>query len=226
MAASTNLQDRNITGGNLQPVIVTEILDPVVVAAGGTITVIQPVAGNLNATVVVPGDVEVVQPVHDDLNANANIQVGNADASQTNPVPITDTWTVMHWGNISADDSDKSATVTAGAIWHIFWVWVELTTTATAGDRQIVVELQDDTNDVIGQFRAGAVQAASLTRNYMFAPAMADLVAFRDTDYLMTPMPPTVLLPAGYQIRIYDNNAVDAAADDMVVMTMYGTRTA
>jgi|APSaa5957512535_1039671.scaffolds.fasta_scaffold02579_8 hypothetical protein len=39
----------------------------------------------------VTGDVEVIQPTHDDLNANANIQVGNADASSSNPVPISNT---------------------------------------------------------------------------------------------------------------------------------------
>ena len=104
------------------------------------------------------------------------------------------------------------------------WIWVELTTTATAGDRQIVVQLQDAANDVIGEWRAGAVQAASLTRNYIFAPANADLTAFRDTDWIMTPFPPTIILPAGFQVRVYDNNAVDAAADDMVVQLMVARR--
>lgn len=39
-------------------------------------------------TATISGDVEVVQPTHDDLNCNANIQVGDADVSPTNPVPI------------------------------------------------------------------------------------------------------------------------------------------
>jgi len=33
--------------------------------------------------------IEVVQNTHDDLNANANIQVGNADVTGANPVPVT-----------------------------------------------------------------------------------------------------------------------------------------
>lgn len=33
--------------------------------------------------------VEVIQDTHDDLNANANLQVGNADVSAGNPVPIS-----------------------------------------------------------------------------------------------------------------------------------------
>lgn len=34
--------------------------------------------------------VEVLQNTHDDLNANANIQVGNADVANGNPVPVSD----------------------------------------------------------------------------------------------------------------------------------------
>lgn len=34
--------------------------------------------------------VEVLQDTHDDLNANANIQVGNADVANGNPVPVSD----------------------------------------------------------------------------------------------------------------------------------------
>lgn len=35
-------------------------------------------------------NVEVVQAAHDDLNVNANIQVGNADVANGNPVPVSD----------------------------------------------------------------------------------------------------------------------------------------
>jgi len=34
--------------------------------------------------------VEVLQNTHDDLNANANLQVGNADVANGNPVPVSD----------------------------------------------------------------------------------------------------------------------------------------
>ena len=116
-------------------------------------------------------------------------------------------------------------TVTADQLWHVRWVWIKYTSDANAGDRQIVIELQDATNDVIAQFRAGIVQAASLARYYLFAPSMADLDEFRDTDYLMTPLQPTVLLPAGYQVRVWDNNGV-AAGDDMVIQMQYAYRAA
>ena len=92
------------------------------------------------------------------------------------------------------------------------------------GDRQIVIEIQDSGTDVIGQVRANVVQAASLTRYYMFAASLANLDDFYDTDWLMTPLPPGLILQGGDILRVYDNNAVDAAADDMVVQAQYASR--
>lgn len=142
----------------------------------------------------------------------------------TDPWIVSDDWHPVLRADETADDSDKTFTVGADTEEQVLWVWVELTTTATVGDRQIVVELQDDGADVIAQWRAGEVQAASLTRYYCFAPSNADLTDFRDTDYLMTPIPPTVILPASYVVRVYDNNAVAAAADDMVLQMMVARR--
>ena len=137
---------------------------------------------------------------------------------------VTDAWSLVLRSDETADDSDKTFTVGANTEEQVLWIWVELTSDATVGDRQIVVELQDSAADVIGQWRAGAVQAASLTRYYCFAPSNADLMAFRDTDYLMTPIAPTIILPSGYIVRVYDNNAVAAAADDMVLQMMVARR--
>lgn len=133
-------------------------------------------------------------------------------------------WEIVTVPDETADDSDKTLTVPTGYEYQVLWIWIELTTTATVGDRQLQVDLRDAADDVIGQVRVGAVQAASLTRYYMLGPALSDLGAFRDTDYLMTPLPPTVFLPAGYDIRIFDNNAVAAAADDMVVQMQVARR--
>lgn len=119
----------------------------------------------------------------------------------------------------TADDSDKALTVPAGKVWIFQSLRVEFTATATVGNRQVAVQVRDDTADVVFEVVAGAVQAASEARNYHFAPQVADLTAFRDTDFLSTPMP-ALVLPAGYDIRIFDNNAVDAAADDMIVQAL------
>lgn len=134
-------------------------------------------------------------------------------------------WALASLADETADDSDKTFTVPAATQYQILWIWVELTTTATAGNRQLCIEIQDAAGDVIAQAaRVGTVQTASLTRNYLFAPAAADLLAFRDTDYITTPIPPTLFLSAGQKIRVYDKSAVAAAADDMIVQMQVATR--
>lgn len=138
--------------------------------------------------------------------------------------PIVDTWVPTLIADETVDDSDKSFAVPASTYEQVLWVWVELTSSAAAGNRQMTLEIQDDAADVIGRWKAGAVQAASLTRNYCFAPANADLTAFRDTTYLSTPIPPTLILPPAYIVRVYDSAAIAAAADDMVVQFMTARR--
>ena len=126
---------------------------------------------------------------------------------------------------VTADDSDKAVAVTALKEWILDSVWVKFATTATATVRQIVVEIQDGSANVIARFVAGATQDVSITRYYLFAPGIATSAAFIDTDHLTTPIP-ELHLPASYVIRVYDNNAVDAAADDMEVTIRYRERTA
>ena len=123
----------------------------------------------------------------------------------------------------AANDSDKSLTVPASTEWIVKWIWIELTTSADVGDRQIEIQIQDAAADVVAQFRASVVQAASVTRYYLFAPQMPDLAAFRDTDYLCSPIP-ELILPTGYVIRVWDNKARAAGADDLVVQAMIAAR--
>ncbi len=176
-------------------------------------------------TVAVPA-VDARQPTHDNLNLNANLQVADTDVSATNPVPVSDRWAPGQQVDTTLNDSDKSFTVPAGKVWRVLSVWVEFTSTATVGNRQVAVEFQDGAANVIGRVVAGATQAAGQTRYYLFAADMPDLTAFRDTDYLSTPLPASLELPAGYVVRVYDKNTVDAAADDMIVRMMVSERDA
>jgi len=154
----------------------------------------------------------------------ANLEVGNVAVSTTNPVPVSDTWEIITSSHVVATN-DHLITVPAGYEYQMLWVWVEYTSDANAGNRQVEVSLLDATNDEIGSVLAGAVQAASLTRFYMFAPALADLGAFRDAAYLMTPFPPTVFLTVGQSVRVFDNNAI-SAADTMVIHAQIARRVA
>jgi hypothetical protein len=123
----------------------------------------------------------------------------------------------------TTNDSDKTITVPAGEEWTIEWIWVELTTTAVAGNRQLEIRILDDAADVIGGVTASIVQAASNTYYYLFAPNVTELTALRDSNKLTTIMPKWVL-PAGYAVQILDNNAVDAAADDMITQVQVWVR--
>jgi len=145
--------------------------------------------------------------------------IGEVDIAAGGTVSVIDPWTITLQSDVTLADSDKVFTVPAGYLWQVLWAWVELTTTATVGDRQLEVDFRS-ASDVIGQVRPNAVQAASLLRNYMIGPAIANQAAFYDTDHLQTPLPPTVFLPAGYSVRVFDNNAVDAAGDNMIVHMM------
>lgn len=131
----------------------------------------------------------------------------------------TDEWVATLKIDEAADDSDKKFLVATGEEWIVKSIWIELTTTADAGDRLLVVEIQDTADDVVDQVRVGIVQAASITRYYHLAPGAPNLTAFIDTDYLSTPIPEWHL-PAGYDIRVYDVKAIQAGADDMIVQMM------
>jgi len=121
------------------------------------------------------------------------------------------------------NDSDKTITVPAGEEWVVKWIWVELVSDANAGNRNIEIQIQDDAADVIARIAAGIVQAASVTRYYLFAPNVTELTTFRDTDKLSIIMPEWIL-PAGYVIRIWDNKAIAAGTDDMIVQCMTWVR--
>lgn len=70
----------------------------------GTVAIDQTTDGTTNK-------VRAFQPTHDNLNANANIQVGDADVSATNTVPVRDATTVsaivVHRENVTAEDASK-----------------------------------------------------------------------------------------------------------------------
>jgi hypothetical protein len=127
--------------------------------------------------------------------------------------------------DVALNDSDKSFTVPAATEYQILWIWVEYTSDANAGDRQLQIQVQNSGADVIADWaRAGDVQAASLTRNYLFGAAVSDLGTFRDTDFMTTPIPAGGFLQAGDILRVFDNNAVAAATDDMIVHIKIASR--
>ena len=113
------------------------------------------------------------------------------------------------------NDSDKTFTVPANQVWILQFLSVNFVSTATGGNRQLRVEIGDgSTLPWFTEF--GAVQAASLTRDYYDADDMPDDAAFDGDGRIQMEMERHVL-PAGYTFRVYDITPIDVAADDMKV---------
>lgn len=126
------------------------------------------------------------------------------------------------WANFAVqqdlllNDSDKTFTVPAGHIWYVHWILINFVATATVGSREIVINVLDDSANLLGRLPSGNNIPASFTRFIQF---VAGVFTNQDTsqETITGTLPSPLLLPAAYQLRIFDFIAVDAAADDMLV---------
>ena len=145
-------------------------------------------------------------------------RMGLDDAGRLKVMPD---WNSTLQGSTTADNEVTFA-VPTNKDWHVMWIWLEYTSGATAGTRQVQVDVRDSGDDVIMSLIPGVTQTASLTYRYLFAPGMADLTAARDTDYIMTPMPPSIIIPEFCDIRIHDKADIqtDTQEDSVVIQMM------
>lgn len=120
----------------------------------------------------------------------------------------------------TANDSDKSWTVPNNELWRICYVHAILVSTATVGNRQIAFEIKDESGNSLMHLEAGAVQAASVTRHYGFLQGIFRETAFV-SDELQVPLPIDCWLKPGWVLRVADDAAIDAAADDLTVSFVY-----
>jgi len=136
--------------------------------------------------------------------------------------------TVKWVRDAALNDSDKSFTVGTGKMWELLYVAAHITTTATVGNRSIIIYITDGTNIIWKGFGTAAVAAS---QNGTLYTDFGD-GAIRDTnlhfgiagtsiDISLTTWGPKVYLPAGYVVRIFDLNAIDVAADDLTVELHY-----
>ena len=117
------------------------------------------------------------------------------------------------------NDSYKTLTVDSAEIWHILWIWVEFTATATVGNRNMRIIIRDDSDDRIYQYNSNTNQAASDNWTYLFTSQLVHS-NLGGIPSIHIPIPAKLYLPAGYDIDIGDGNNVDAAADDMIIQMM------
>lgn len=130
---------------------------------------------------------------------------------RTTPFP-----NIVQQADAALDDSDKTLTVPAGKQWGLRSVYAKLISTATAGNRQLDVLVTDAADNIVAKFVAGAVQAASLTREYIFAPQHPQETTFTG-GVMLRALAGDLVLPAGYKVRVYDSAAIAAAADDLTL---------
>ena len=132
----------------------------------------------------------------------------------------------MPWNNVvrqlevTANDSDKTIAVPANTEWEMLGIEVKLATTGTSGNRQLEVRFRDAADATIFSLFVGAVQAASATVFYSFAPGFPRETTVVATS-LLHPLPQGLTLGSAWDIRILDNAAVDAAADELELSLIY-----
>ena len=122
--------------------------------------------------------------------------------------------------DVNTNNSDKNFLVPALKRQTLLWVQAVYTTNATAGNRNLTLDINDgNPANVIFRINAGAVQAASLTNRYSIfngAPRGAAFVA----NMIEIPVPMIALLP-GWRIRIFDLAAIaPAGAGENLLLTL------
>ena len=113
-----------------------------------------------------------------------------------------------------ANDSNKTITVTTARVWQVLAVYASLVTTATVGNRLMALIVGDGTNEIYRNAAAN-VQVASVTEYYAWLPQVA-VPAETVATFHHLPFPFSYLA-GGSTLQVYDNAAIDAAADDLTI---------
>lgn len=100
---------------------------------------------------------------------------------------------------------------------ELIFVHVIYTSSATVGNRQLIIEIADADGDLMLDMHAGAVQAASLVRHYVFQQGVYREGSFVN-DEIQIAIPTRNQFPAGWSITIKDDTGVDVADSFIVVV--------
>lgn len=128
------------------------------------------------------------------------------------------------------NNSDKSWTVPAGHVWEMIWIHAELTTTATAGNRVLRLQITNGTDAVANLNTSGSTAASkTVCSRINFGGGCFSTTGLEYGTRLSGVNPDAaynqsvgrMLLPAGHVIHIWDAAAIDAAADDLSVVLHY-----
>ncbi len=118
--------------------------------------------------------------------------------------------------DVATNDSDKTITAAQSEGFRILSGNVNLITTATAGARQMEVHVRDAAGVIVYKVSAGTTQIASLTHDYTLLPGGVRNTTLVNSE-LIIPLPIDLVMLPGWDIRVFDSAAIDAAADDMLI---------
>lgn len=110
-------------------------------------------------------------------------------------------------------------TMPAGHYSKVEWVHVQYTSSATAGNRQLRLDILNPSDVIRFDGHAGTTQAASLVRHYSFMRGIFRETSFADGE-LQIAIPQALYIPPGYKIKIHDSANV-SASDSMIINMQY-----
>lgn len=138
-------------------------------------------------------------------------------------IQTLDSWRVAQASDLNLNDNSKTLVVPASTEWEVLSVRIESITTANAGNRQIVVEALDASDNILTEAIAGVVQAGGATLYYLFAQAVERMGALVDTSYITVTLSP-IFLTAGWKLRVRDSKNIDPL-DDLLIRAIISSRT-
>lgn len=118
-------------------------------------------------------------------------------------------------GNSIANENSKTFTVPKGFKWRVQYGYVQLTTTATVGNRQVRLTIIDPDGNTVFLLKAKNFQIASQTEIYTIHPTERNGEE-PVTGHHYFGCPPSVVIPEGWGLKIFDG--LDASATDDFVM--------
>lgn len=127
---------------------------------------------------------------------------------------------VIRHTRITVDGDGIVLTCPEGKLIEILQIHCVYTSSGTAGNRRLLVSVQDSSDVEVSDYHAGAQQSASLERHYTYARGITRENNFVDTSLHVAIPFGTVLLP-NWDLVIKDTNDVDESGDSNVVNVIY-----
>lgn len=118
----------------------------------------------------------------------------------------------------SDSDSDKTLTITTtDRGFEIISAYIKLETAVTVGNRHVCLTILDQGGNTVLYVEQPHDQGALATHYYLFGVGLSNDSSISTYDFIGIP---PVVIPNGYQVRIFDAAAIAVGADDMKVEIM------